>query len=138
MNDGELAIEWIETLAKDEFNQTRRQLEDAGCGRSPGSSTGFCCLGVARWTLGMEATDQLYDEFKENGCFINLWRFAPDLSNEEMKELGLTPTGSDRCINMNDEKKLTFPEIAKQLVSEPGGFFLTDVADAIEEHFYSL
>jgi len=137
MNDGELAIEWIQTLAQNEFRQTRNQMENSGPGRSPHSSTAFCCLGVARWVLGMESTGELYKDYEECGLYSCFWRYAPDIADEEMEEMGLSLDGVNRCIDMNDEKKLTFPEIAKHLVIDPDKFFLPDVAEAVKKYFYS-
>jgi len=54
----------------------------------------------------------------------------------EIEEMGLTAKGIDLLVHYNDTQKLSFPEIARKLLSYPYLHFVEEVAEEVIEHFW--
>lgn len=109
----ELSIEWIETLARNDFNKEIGQMQ---------WSSSFCCLGVARHIHRLGEDDEYV------------------LTPKERASLGLTHRGIDRLVQLNDGygdvKPTPHTEIAKEMIKNPNKFFIDGVAQGIKEHFW--
>jgi len=113
----ERAVEWIEELAANEFNQRTCRLGSV--------DEGFCCLGVAQY---------LHRDY----CWSDE---GPDYSDNSYLDfygkLGLRGGAQHELGRMNDLRGLSFPEIAQRMLSNPYEFFTDSVAEGIEDYFFN-
>jgi len=111
------AIEWIETLCRNDYRKAKGKLTNMG---------GFCCYGVARNVLGW------------GGLSLD----HVDILNFEDRAMGLMHGGrnNNQLWQFNDGDNgippLTHPEIAKQMITHADGYFEPEVAEAIQRHFF--
>lgn len=93
----ENAMLWIDYLEITRYKQGKHQL---------GSEVfGFCCLGVGA------------------KLFKIPFNPAQTSSNAFVHLVGLTPQGAAHCIQLNDQGRRSFSEIAQEMRSHPEKFF---------------
>ncbi|WP_024516788.1 hypothetical protein [Bradyrhizobium sp. Tv2a-2] len=99
--DAELKAKWVKALRSGKYQQARGQLKDGDR---------YCCLGVLCDIAGrgeFETRDRLGDSFVYNGD-----RTQGTLPEQLSVEIELSPIAESTCWKMNDQRFLTFPEIA--------------------------
>lgn len=111
----ENAIEWIESLAANEFTQRKRSM-----GIGP---TSMCCLGVARYLFSTNGCDSSVPNYQE---------LPTGLLNSAGEPTDVTLEG---LYYLND-RVMTHPQIAKHLVTYPEEYFKEEVADAVKRYFW--
>ena len=111
--ESDRAIEWIETLASNDYRRGTSKLKQGG---------GYCCLGVAQDMFNLEG-----NELKEY------------LTPEAAETLGLKGPGAQMAIaDINDmgPPKAGFEDVVKELLSNTEFYFKEGVAQDIQEHFW--
>lgn len=107
---------WLEDLRSGKFPQGRLSLcNDRGC---------HCCLGVAVRSLnslGLKINGFISDKFIELKWVG--YNTTTSLPWDVCEMLGLTIKGRAHCVLMNDEKMMTFKEIADYIESHESEFF---------------
>ncbi len=128
-------IEWLEQLAEDNYNQCTGWVNSEFKVTANPQRASFCCLGVAREVLRQFDDQDVIPDTADDDS--NLWDGASALemlTYDETNVLGIKDP--EEFSRMNDSRKMSFPEIAKEAISEPHYYFTEETAEAIEEHFY--
>lgn len=97
---------WVEALRSNEFNQSRMALRNGD---------GFCCMGVGCEVAKLAGAID---------CYEGGWGGVPNVVRDW---LGLNSSigsyGATALTRDNDERRLTFHQIADIIESEPEGLF---------------
>lgn len=117
----EVVIDWIKALAANEYPQSARGTLK--------NSEGYCCLGVLNNDLKLRDTGK--NKFGVLTSFLDF----DDEGYDPVPEAGIRRMVQNDLAAMNDGGA-SFPEIAKQLISNPDKFFIPAVANQIKEYFY--
>jgi hypothetical protein len=91
--DKKLKAKWVKALRSGKYRQTRNVLSQNGA---------YCCLGVLRCLLPAKVRKLPMDH--EN--------YSEVLNAPQQKCAGLVKAQQKKLAGMNDNKKLTFPQIA--------------------------
>lgn len=121
----ENAIEWILALAHSDFPKAR--------GKMKNPKRGMCCLGVGR-------------ELNSSGGVCMHYPSSGELPTGLLHEKGLYHTNgsphvfkpkynSKNLAPMND-RGVSHPNIAKQILTEPEAYFIPEVAEAVKRYFW--
>ena len=121
-------IEWLEQLAADNYNQCTGKMNSADELTADPQKHSFCCLGVAREVLRQYEDDVVPSSAPQDDDAYNVTTY------DEERALGLRDPYP--FTELNDSRRLTFPEIAAEVIAHPEGFFTEEAAEAIKEHFY--
>lgn len=119
------AIKWIDGLLKTRLKQGEGQLGN--------KEDGYCCLGYGCVKLEIpfifdEGTSEIFQEnvglFADNGNIRNTFFFIDDLEYGSL-------------VDLNDDAKLTFNQIAKEIKNNLDGLFVPKVASILKKHYES-
>jgi len=101
------AITWLDRLLVTRFKQSRKVLGN--------KENGFCCLGLGCHILGID------------------YNPSTGTSSDLIRAVGIQTVWE--FIRLNDGRKYSFNQIAKQAIRNPDDFFLRDVARGITAHY---
>lgn len=113
------ALQWIETLAITDEKQDKGRLGDV--------ISGFCCLGLGAYDQDIAFKPGQGGAPKKFQECIGLLHHLGDSATPE--EVGLN---AESLSELNDDKGLTFKQIARVLKKHPHSYFKTEVAVTIE------
>lgn len=96
---------WLKALRSDKYSQTTNTLQN---------KNGYCCLGVACKVLIPKDQQKLFGDFLE-GCMPIRQSCAAEWLKNINADFATKSRSGLAIIQLNDEKKYTFKEIANRL-----------------------
>lgn len=119
------AITWIDTLFKTDKPQAHKRMGD--------TQSGFCCLGLGCWRLGIAYySDDISSRKFSRAVGLDNSLGAPTIYHDES-------VGSIKSlVSLNDEAQYNFSQIARRLVNHPDWYFKPNIAEGIKKHYENV